>query len=369
MTAPVLDVALRRTLPGFVLDVAFRSDARVTSLFGRSGSGKTMTLGLIAGLARPDAGHVRVGDATLLDTAARRRVPIHRRRVGLVFQDALLFPHLTVGQNLRFGRWFAPADAAGAIGFDAVVETLGIGALLARRPAGLSGGEKQRVAIGRALLACPRLLLFDEPLAALDRQRRLDILPLIERLRDEFAVPMIYVSHAMEEVVRLGGHAVVMENGRATAAGSPVVVLGGASTEDGRFGRVSILQVEVGIHDAAFGLTALDHPAGTLWLAGRAGPAGRRSRVLIRATDVTLATAVPTGLSTRSTLAGEVAAVEPDGALATVRVTLFGGEPLLASVTRRALHDLGLAPGSPVRALVKAVALDESAVAVADQGP
>lgn len=358
----MLDVALRRSVPGFTLDVAFASAERVTSLFGRSGSGKSMTLGLIAGLARPDSGHVRIGDAVLVDTVERHDVPLARRRIGLVFQDAQLFPHLTVRQNLLFGRWFAGKEAGG-VGFDQVVETLGIAALLGRRPGRLSGGEKQRVAIGRALLAAPRLLLFDEPLASLDRQRRLDILPLIERLRDEFAVPMIYVSHALEEVVRLGGHVVVMDGGRVTAAGTAEAVLGAVHVGDPRFGRASVVTATAGTWDEAFGLTALEHPAGTLWLAGRAGPPGRTVRALIRATDVSLAPGETGPLSIRSALAGRVAAVEADGALAVVTVVLEGGGRVIALVTRRAVHDLALAVGSPVRALIKTVALDEGTVA------
>ncbi len=358
----MLDVALRKSVAGFTLDVAFASTERVTSLFGRSGSGKSMTLGLIAGLARPESGHVRVGDAVLVDTAAGRDVPLHHRQIGLVFQDAQLFPHLTVRQNLLFGRWFA-GKGAGGVAFDQVVETLGIATLLARRPGQLSGGEKQRVAIGRALLAAPRLLLFDEPLAALDRQRRLDILPLIERLRDEFAVPMIYVSHALEEVVRLGGHVVVMEAGRVTAAGKPEAVLGAAYADDSRFGRASIVTTIAGSWDEAFGLTALDHPAGTLWLAGRAGPPGRIVRALIHATDVSLAPGETGPISIRSALAGRVAAVAIEGPLAAVTVALDGGGQIVALVTRRALHDLAINVGAPVRALIKTVALDEGVIA------
>ena len=242
----LVDVALKRAVPGFALDVAFRTTEGVTALFGRSGSGKSMTLAMIAGLTRPDAGHVRVGETVLLDTAARTSVPVHRRRIGLVFQDSHLFPHLTVRQNLKFGRWFAPRPER-AIAFEAVIDTLGIGALLDRRPALLSGGERQRVAIGRALLACPRLLLFDEPFAALDRHRRLEILPLIERLRDEFAIPIVYVSHAIEEVVRLAATVLVLEAGAVIASGTPAEVLGKADQQqEPRFGRVSVLSLRIG---------------------------------------------------------------------------------------------------------------------------
>ena len=361
-----LDLAVTKRMSDFVLDVAFANAEGVTALFGRSGSGKSITLAIIAGLTRPDAGHVRVGATTLLDTAERINVPMHKRRVGLVFQDSHLFPHLTVRQNLLFGRWFAPRSGGSAIGFDAVIETLGIGGLLARRPGGLSGGERQRVAIGRALLACPRLLLFDEPLAALDRQRKLEILPLIERLRDEFAIPMVYVTHALEEVVRLAAHVVVLEQGRVTARGEPSAVFGpDRAAEDRRFGRASVLAATVGAQDEGYGLTALEHPAGTLWLASRAGPLGRSVRALVRATDVTLAPGATGPISTRSTLAGTIVGVEHDGALAAVEIALTGGGVLVALVTRRAMDDLAFGIGSPVNALIKTVALDEGTVAEA----
>ena len=358
----MIDIDLHRRLPSFALDVAFRNDAGVTALFGRSGSGKSMTIGLIAGLTGPDSGHVRIGDTVLVDTATKAFVPLYRRRIGLVFQDAHLFPHFSVRKNLLFGQSFAPRRER-TIGLDAVVETLGIGHLLDRRPAKLSGGERQRVAIGRALLACPRLLLFDEPFAALDRQRKLEVLPLIERLRDEFAIPIIYVSHAMEEVVRLATHVVVLESGNVTAAGPPEHVFAGASAAgDRRFGRSTVLSTVVGAHDAGYGLTALHHPAGTLWLAGTAGAPGGTARVLVHATDVTLAVGAPGLLSTRSALSGTITEIEHDDALAAVEIALQGGGWLIALATRRALDDLALTVGSAVSALVKTVALDEGTV-------
>ena len=362
----MIDVALRKAVPGFTLDLAFRSEAGITALFGRSGSGKSMTLGLIAGLARPDKGHVRVGGIDLLDSSNGIYMPTHRRRIGLVFQDAQLFPHLSVRQNLLFGRWFS-RQTRGGIDFGQVVATLGIDALLERRPSRLSGGERQRVAIGRALLANPRLLLLDEPLAALDRQRKLDILPLIERVRDEFAIPILYVSHALDEVVRLAAHVVTMDNGRVTASGPPEAVLATSSVgEERRFGRVTILTATAGEWDGAFGLTALDHPAGRLWLAGPAGLRGRPLRALIRATDVSLAPGDTGPISIRSALAGTIAAIEHEGALAVVAVDLRGGGSLTALITRRAVHDLALQIGSPVNALIKTVALDEGSVSHSD---
>jgi molybdate transport system ATP-binding protein len=356
----MIEVDVAKAVPGFALEVAFRNEGGVTAVFGRSGSGKSMTLDLIAGLTRPDRGHIRVDGVALVDMP--RVVPMHKRRVGFVFQDSHLFPHLTVRQNLLFGRWFAP-KADRVVTLDAVVDTLGIGALMARRPGVLSGGERQRVAIGRALLACPRLLLFDEPFAALDRQRKLEILPLIESLGDTFGIPIVYVSHALEEVVRLAAHVVVLEAGRVTAQGDPGVVFGAArKAVEPRFGRSTVIEVTVGAEDPGYGLTALHHPSGTLWLAGSAGAPGRKVRVLVRATDVSLAPGATGPLSIRSTLVGTIAEIELDGPRAAVEVVLRGGGALVALVTRRALDDLALRRGSPVNALIKTVALDEGAI-------
>ncbi len=218
--APTLEIALGHTLGAFALDVAFASDAGVTALFGPSGSGKTTVVNAIAGLVRPQAGLVRIGGETLTDTKAGVVVPPHRRRIGVVFQDARLFPHLSVRANLLFGRWFAPRSAPRPA-LEPVVELLGIGHLLRRRPGGLSGGERQRVAIGRALLSSPRLLVMDEPLASLDDARKQEILPYLERLRDEARVPIVYVSHSRAEVTRLAGTVVLMREGRIVGRGTP----------------------------------------------------------------------------------------------------------------------------------------------------
>jgi molybdate transport system ATP-binding protein len=354
----MIDVMLKHRVGNFELDAAFKYGQGITALFGRSGAGKSLTIGLIAGLARPDAGHVIVDARILTDTKSGVYVPTHRRRIGLVFQDSHLFPHFSVKQNLNFGRWFAPRGAR-RVGFDAVIETLGIGHLLARRPARLSGGERQRVAIGRALLSCPDLLLLDEPFAALDRPRRLEILPLIERLRDEFAIPIVYVSHAAEEVKRLAAHVVVLDEGKVTAAGEPDAILGKAGAEDPSFGRSSLLAVDVGDFDAAYGLSELHHPAGTIWLAGLAGPKGHAVRILIHAADVTLSTEPPQGSSVRSRLAGQIAVIETQGALAIAEVALDGDGRLFAVATRHAVDALELVAGKRVFASIRTAALDE----------
>jgi molybdate transport system ATP-binding protein len=359
----MIDVALRRQFGKFALDIAFKNSDGITALFGRSGSGKSTTISLMAGLTRPDAGHIILEDRILTDVEKRIFLPSYRRRIGLVFQDSHLFPHLDVTQNLRFGRWFAPRNARD-VNFDQVVETLGIGHLLKRWPNKLSGGERQRVAIGRALLSGPRLLLFDEPFAALDVQRRLEILPLIEKLRDEFKIPIVYVSHAIEEVARLAACVVVLENGRVKAIGAPEDVLSetASATEDPRFGRSSVLTAEIGPRDPAYGLTELLHPSGKIWLAGAAGPEGTKARILVRATDVTLSTAQPHQMSAQGVLAGKVESVKVEGPFALVEIMLAGDGKLYAMATHRSVAELRLAAGDPVFAIVKTVALDERTV-------
>jgi molybdate transport system ATP-binding protein len=209
-----LEVDVQHRFGDFALDARFASEGRVSAFFGPSGSGKTSLVHVIAGLVRPDRGKVVVGGQVVVDTERRIFVPSHRRRVGCVFQDGRLFPHLSVRQNLLYG---ARGDRSGQLG--QVVALLGIGALLTRRPEGLSGGEKQRVAIGRALLASPQLLLMDEPLASLDRERKAEILPYLERLRDEIRIPIVYVSHSVTEVARLADTLIVVSEGRVEGAG------------------------------------------------------------------------------------------------------------------------------------------------------
>lgn len=354
----MIDVDVARQVGGFNLKVAFSNAEEITALFGRSGSGKSLTIGVIGGLDRPDRGHVILDGRTLVDTQKRIFVPAYRRRIGIVFQDLRLFPHFGVRQNLLFGRWFAPR-AARAISFDGVVGTLGIGHLLGRAPAKLSGGERQRVAIGRALLSCPKLLLLDEPLAALDVQRRSEILPLIERLRDEFKIPIVYVSHDIEEVSRLASRVVVLERGQVVAIGDPAEVLPMAFAEDARTERASVLAMRVGARDEAYGLTELVHPTGTIWLAGTHGAPDTRLYVVVKATDVTLSTVPPVGLSIQGALKGQLAEVEALGPLAVAHISLDGDGTLLAMTTRRALDQLGVTPGQAIYALVKTAALDE----------
>lgn len=359
----MIEVAVRHQRGAFALDAAFTAEGRVTALFGRSGSGKSTLVDVIAGLVRPDRGRVVVDGVTLLDTENGVIVPVHRRRIGYVFQDARLMPHFSVRQNLLFGRWFA-RDRTGGPSLEAVADLLGLFPLLGRRPAGLSGGERQRVAIGRALLARPRLLLMDEPLSALDEARKAEILPYVARLRDEARVPIVYVSHALAEVARLADTVVVLDQGRVAACGPAAEILRRGALFPGRdIGETgALLHLRIVAHDDAFGLTRLDGAPGRLTVPRLPLPVGTSVRVRVRARDVMVAREAPRSLSARNVLPGTVTAVTPgDGPHARVEIAC-GEASLVAEVTRLAVHDLALVPGLPVLAIVKSVAFDEETI-------
>ena len=356
----MLDVAVKKRLGGFDLNVAFIAPVPgVVALFGVSGAGKSSLVNVIAGLVRPDTGHVRLGDQILFDAARGIDVPVERRRIGYVFQDARLFPHLGVAANLRYGLNRAPAGA-GSIGFDTVVDLLGLAPLLTRRPHRLSGGERQRVALGRALLAQPRLLLMDEPLASLDAARKREVLPYVELLRDELKLPIVYVSHAMNEVARMADTLVLLESGRVLAHG-PLTELAARAdlplADDG-FDVGAIFDAVVGTHDAPRGLTTLAFAGGTLLSPLLDLPAGTRRRLRIRARDVVLATKRPEAISVHNILPGTVIDVTPRGAAGALVRLRVGNAVLLARVTRDAVEQLGLAPGSEAFALLKSAVIE-----------
>lgn len=355
----MIEVAARHRFGSFTLEVAFGAPVGVTALFGASGSGKSTVLSIVAGLLRPQAGRVALDGAVLLDTAGGVDVPAERRRCGVVFQDAKLLPHLSVETNLRYGARRAPRDAAGP-GFGEVVDLLGIGPLLGRRPRALSGGERQRVALGRALLSRPRLLLMDEPLAALDGPRKTEILPFLERLRDVSGLPILYVTHALDEVDRLADTLVLMEAGRVLAAG-PLEAL--AARPDlpvlsGRRDAGAVLACVVDAHDPARGLTRLGFAGGQLEVPLRPEPAGARLRLRLRARDVAVAIEAPRGISSHNILRATVASIGPAGAHEAYVTLRVGPTTVLARLTRDAVARLGLAPGWEVFALVKSTAFD-----------
>lgn len=356
-----LSVTLRHSFPAFALDMAFDAPPGVTALFGRSGAGKTTVVQAVAGLLRPDHGRIEADGTLLTDTGAGIFLPPHRRRIGYVFQDARLFPHLTVRQNLLYGRWFAPRRDGTP--FDRVVGMLDIGPLLDRRPGGLSGGERQRVALGRAILSAPRLLLMDEPLAALDEARKAEVLPYLERLRDEFGLPILYVSHSVAEVARLATTVVLMDAGRITAAGPAAAILAdpGAAPSLGLREAGAILHARVAAQEED-GLTRLESAAGTLWLPRVAAPAGTALRLRILAQDVMLATRRPEAISALNVLHMEVDDIRlGEGPGALVRLSA-GGETVLARITRRSVATLGLVPGLRVYAVLKAVSVAQENV-------
>jgi molybdate transport system ATP-binding protein len=360
----MLTVSVAHRFGTFVLDAAFDSAGGLTALFGRSGAGKTSLINAIAGLLRPERARIVVDGAVLTDTETGVFVATRRRRIGYVFQEGRLFPHLTVRQNLLYGRWFAPKGGrAGEV--DHVIDLLGIAGLLQRRPANLSGGEKQRVAIGRALLARPRLLVMDEPLASLDEARKAEILPYIERLRDEAGVPIVYVSHQVAEVARLATTMVVLNEGRVAAIGPTAAIMGRIDLFPltGRAEAGAILATRVAGHDPAFGLTTLRASAGELRVPHLDLPVGAALRVRIRARDVMIALQPPQGLSALNVLPGIVAEIgRTDGPIVDMRLDC-AGEALVARLTRRSVETLGLAPGRPVYAVIKSIAFDHHAFA------
>jgi molybdate transport system ATP-binding protein len=354
-------VDINHRLGDFEVDVRFESAGRLTALFGPSGSGKTTLINLIAGLVRPAKGRIAVDGRVLVDTQADLFVPTHRRRIGMVFQDARLFPHMSVASNLRYGRWFTP-QAERYARMDAVVDLLGIGHLLDRRPAKLSGGEKQRVAIGRALLASPRLLLMDEPLASLDEARKAEILPYIERLRDETKIPIVYVSHSVAEVARLASDVVVLAHGKVAASGPTGAIMQRLdllpAEERGEGGAV--LDTMVLRHDEAFGMSVLGSLAGEIRVPRLAMPVGAPVRIRIRARDVMIATEQPVGLSALNILAGTITAVRPGVGPAVEIAIDCNGASVLARITEQSKQTLRLRLGRKVFAVIKTVSFDQA---------
>ncbi|RMC34451.1 molybdenum ABC transporter ATP-binding protein [Paracoccus alkanivorans] len=356
----MLSVSIRHQFPGFTLDATFEAPPGVTALFGRSGSGKTSIVNAVAGLMRPDAGRIEVDGRLLSDSESGHFLPPHRRGMGYVFQEARLFPHLTVRQNLLYGGWFSGRrDRAG---FARIVEMLGIGQLLNRRPLALSGGERQRVALGRAILSNPRLLLMDEPLAALDEARKAEILPYLERLRDETGLPILYVSHAPAEIARLASSIVLLEAGQVIAAGPATRILSDPATVPalGLREAGAIITARVEAHEAD-GLTRLGTSSGTVFLPRIDAEPQSTLRLRILAQDVMIALERPAGISALNLLPAVVRDLTETESGMLVRLDA-GGETILARITRRSAYALALEPGKPVYAILKAVSVAPGSV-------
>jgi len=353
-----ISVTLRHRFPAIRMDIAFEvASPGVTVLFGPSGSGKSTIINAAAGLLRPDIGVIEIDGRVLADTRSGVWLPPERRRAGMVFQDSRLFPHMSVATNLRFGmRRVAP----GAIHFDDVVSLLGIGALLDRRPHTLSGGERQRVAIGRALLAQPRLLLMDEPLASLDAARKAEILPYLTRLKTALKLPILYVTHAMDEAAQLADSMVLLDAGQVVAFGPVSEVASRADLALARrddAGAVVICAVVE--NDVGRTLTRLQGGGATFWVPLLDLPVGAACRIRVPAREVILASRPPDAISLHNIVPGIVRRIAEDSVRRSVVVEIGlpeGG--LLSRVTPDAVVRLGLSPGSPVLALIKSTSIE-----------
>jgi len=355
----MIEARFKLDYPGFTLDVDLSLPASgVTALFGHSGSGKTTLLRAIAGLEHVPDGRLRFDGEVWQD--GDTFLPTHQRPLGYVFQEASLFAHLTVQGNLDYGIKRRMGRPAGA-DFSHIVELLGIGHLLDRKPDRLSGGERQRVAIARALLTQPRLLLMDEPLAALDLARKREILPYLEQLHEELKIPVLYVSHAPDEVARLADHLVALDAGRVVTAGPLAETLARADLPI-RLGEDVgvVLDASVAEIDHAWHLARVEFPGGSLWVRDEGHPVGKHVRVRVLARDVSLAREEPSGTSILNHFRVTVRELADDAhpALLLARAeTTTDGQSLLARLTRRSAAALELAPGAEVWAQVKAVAL------------
>ncbi|WP_295806277.1 molybdenum ABC transporter ATP-binding protein [uncultured Nitratireductor sp.] len=353
----VLDVDIKGLAGSFEIETAFQAGAGVTALFGPSGAGKSTLLKMIAGTARPQSGRIVAGGRTLFDSATGTNLPPEKRGIGFVFQDARLFPHLSVRKNLTYARWAGRRPVSRA--FDEVVALLGLETRLDAAPATLSGGERQRVAIGRALLADPALLLMDEPLSSLDKARRNEILPYLEAIRTEAGIPILYVSHETSEVARLADTVVLIENGRVSDSGPAATILArlglsaGTASEDAGV----ILEGHVTETDPAYHTAIITLDEDRIELTGDGFAVGMTVRLHVRAGDVAIANAPHDGLSIRNQLLATVEEIRRDGAFAMVALAL-GGQRLLARITAKSSDDLALRPGTRVYALLKAVSVE-----------
>lgn len=364
MTALNIDIKLRRG--DFDLDVQLETNQRVTGLVGRSGAGKSTLLHALCGLVKPDSGKIAIGDRVLFDSANGINLPPNKRGVGVVFQDLRLFPHRTVDGNLRFGDARARGRNTDNITFDPVVKLLELGSLLQKKPDRLSGGERQRVALGRALLSGPDLLLFDEPLAALDQRLKSQIIPLLRRVRDELALPMLYVCHDLAELQMMTDTAIVMASGRAAGCGALRSLAHAAESFDAvhDLGLVNVLRCVVRerrIDDGFAVLEVARHENSSEATTNIRAPltnhqAGETVRIIIRPQDIALASAPIDGISIQNQLIGPITNISQHGGRVLVEVDL--GQPALIEITPRASQSLGLGFGNKICCLIKSSAIE-----------
>ena len=353
----LLQAKFKMDFPGFNLDVELNLPAKgVTVVFGPSGSGKTTLLRCLSGLERAPSGFLKLADQVWQDE--KTFLPIQDRKIGMVFQDSRLFPHLSIRENLVYGyQRTLPADRK--LQLDEVVQVLDLEHLLQRRPEKLSGGEKQRVAIGRALLTSPKLLLMDEPLASLDMQLKAEIIPFVKRIEDEFQTPIIYVTHSMNEVLQLVDTMVIMKSGKVANSGPVEEVFSDVQLREavGDEQLGAVLETSVAEHDEGFGLTRLDFMGQSLYVPRQDIPVGKSLRVHIHSKDVSLSTGFPQGASSVLNIlqarVKKVGAIDPEGY--SVDIELDAGRPILATITRKSLANLDLKSGQTIYASIKAI--------------
>ena len=353
----MLDLQVKKKQGQFLIDSAFASrKIGITALFGVSGAGKTSIINMVAGLARPDKGRIIINGRSLFDSEAGLDVPPEKRRIGYIFQDGRLFPHLSVRANLTYGMNLTP-EKERYLSLDQIIELLGIGHLLKRRPAKLSGGEKQRVAIGRALLTSPSLLLMDEPLASLDLARKAELLPFIARLAQELSIPILYVSHSLNELINLADTIIVLEAGRVVAQGDIDDLMSRYDLQHitGVSDYGAIISTVVEGHEQD--LTLLRFPGGLLRIPLLERPAGSIIRVRIQARNVAIALKKPVRTSFQNILQALVEEIsEQNGPMVDVRLN-SGTIILFARITHAARLSLDLKPGQQVFALIKSIAV------------
>ena len=361
----MLSVNITQAFGSFRLETQFEvEEGSITAIFGKSGAGKTSTINAIAGLTRPDVGVIQIGNTTLFDQNLKINLPIYKRQIGYVFQDDRLFPHMTVRNNLIYGTP-KNRDVANSLNLTDITGLLELAPLLERRPRTLSGGEKQRVAIGRALLSNPKLLLMDEPLASIDVQHRFEILPFIQRVREKTGITIIYVTHALEEVIFIADQIILLSEGQVTAQGTVEEIMSRLDLHPmtSRFDAGAVISAIYSGYDREFDLGELSFDGGTLRIAGLNAEIGIHLRAHIRARDVSLMLDKPKDTSVLNVFKGELIEIRhEEGPQLDLLINI--GTPLIARITRKSLNDLNLDIGSKVYAMIKAVAIDRKTLGI-----
>ena len=361
----MLSVNITKAFGSFRLETQFEvEEGSITAIFGKSGAGKTSTINAIAGLTRPDVGVIQIGNTTLFDQNLKINLPIYKRQIGYVFQDDRLFPHMTVRNNLIYGTP-KTRDVANSLNLTDITGLLELAPLLERRPRTLSGGEKQRVAIGRALLSNPKLLLMDEPLASIDVQHRFEILPFIQRVREKTGITIIYVTHALEEVIFIADQIILLSEGQVTAQGTVEEIMSRLDLHPmtSRFDAGAVISATYSGYDREFDLGELSFDGGTLRIAGLNAEIGIHLRAHIRARDVSLMLDKPKDTSVLNVFKGELIEIRhEEGPQLDLLINI--GTPLIARITRKSLNDLNLNIGSKVYAMIKSVAIDRKTLGI-----